>query len=93
MSVDRKDESVASGVASRTQWIPLAEVSQSGAYVVRDTGDLLRIPDHSGLSEDEGPFGKNANRSVTVARLSDDPFIPITKARLAAAALDIEISF
>ncbi len=74
-------------------WIPLSEIREPGAYVTKQTGDLLRVPTGGTSSGDDELLEKDAHEALEVARLSPDPFIPITKARFAAAALDIEISF
>jgi len=78
---------------SGVRWFTLDQVTEPGAYVCRETGDLIRVPRDGGSSGDQELFGKHDEQPLHVTRISPDPFIAITKARFAAAALDIEISF
>jgi hypothetical protein len=75
------------------RWIPLSEITEPGTYVAKDTGDLIRVPAIGASEGDEDLFDKHTNKNVSVVRVSPDPFIPITKARFAAASMDIEVSF
>ena len=93
MATDQQKPLFENPNALAVKWIPLAELSQSGAYVAKETGDLIRVPPDGESTGEEELFGKGATQQLLVAKVSDNPFIPITKARLAAAALDIEISF
>jgi len=78
---------------STVSWKSLDQISEPGAYVSRGSGDLIRVPT-SGASVG-GPelMEKNASDPVFVMRISVDPFLPISRARMLAANLDIEISF
>ena len=93
MSVDPETQATGMSSATARRWIPLSEITEPGAYVAKQTGDLIRISADGASSGDEELLEQNADQSLVVAMLSGDPFIPITKARFAAAAMDIEISF
>ena len=72
------------------KWIPLHEVHEPGAYVSRDTGDLIRLSGPSGHGEvvSTATSGEPAEESPTyVTRISSDPYVAIGQLRLAAANL------
>ncbi len=71
----------------------LDEVTEPGAFVSEGTGDLVRIVPRGVLQEGEELLRKHDDEPVYVMRISNDPFIPISQARLAAANLDIAINF
>jgi hypothetical protein len=75
------------------RWISLDQIVEPGAYVCRETGDLIRVPRDGGSSGDQELLGDHSEQPRHVTRIHPDPFIPITKARFAAAELDIEIAF
>ena len=73
--------------------LPFGDLSEPGTYYSDWSGHLIRIPDdalkpgHSPLIE---ILGKDP---MVVTKLSDDPFVPITKARIIAADLDLAVEF
>ncbi len=72
---------------------PLDKVAEPGAYVCPKTGDLIRVVRTGACSDEEGLVKQHGAQAILVTQVSKDPFIPITQARIAAANLDIEISF
>lgn len=93
MSVDHRTQPIEAKVAPAVRWLPIADITEPGAYVAKETGDLIRVPPHGGSDGEDELFEKNSKQPILVAKISHDPFIPISKARFAAAALDVEISF
>ena len=81
------------GANEDVPWKALSEISEPGAYVCRGSGDLMRVPRVGGSVGDEELAEKNDREPIEVTQISRDPFIPISKARIAAANLDVEISF
>ena len=71
----------------------LDEISEPGAYVCHGSGDLLRVADTEAPPDNVEPIQSHGSQPVYVTQISRDPFVPITKARVAAANLDIEIHF
>ena len=75
------------------QTMPFANISEPGCYVCNWSGHLMRIPDdavrqgRSPLIEIIGP------ETMIVTKLSDDPFIPLTKARMLVADFDHSVNF
>ncbi len=86
----KAEEPSQAGDVSRT---PLGEVTEPGAYVCFDTGDLIRVVRTHASSSEAELVDKHGDQPVLVTRVSEDPFVPISQARIAAANLDIEISF
>ncbi len=71
----------------------LEEIAEPGAYVCHCCGDLIRVVDALTLPGDEAFIQEHGGQAVRVSRLSDDPFVPITWARMEAANLDLRVSF
>ncbi len=71
----------------------LDEITEPGAYVCHGSGDLIRICGAGVPSDDTEAAKSGGSEPVYVTQVSRDPFVPISRARLAAANLDIEISF
>ena len=71
----------------------LDEVTEPGAYISKGTGDLVRIVQRGAFLEGKELLNRHDDEPVYVARISNDPFIPISQARLAAANSDITINF
>ena len=73
--------------------VPFDQINEPGCYICNWSGHLLRVP----------PDGVQLGRSpllsiigcepVFVTKISDNPFIPLTKARLLAANCDVNVNF
>lgn len=82
------------GARSTGPQLMLEDVVESGAYVCHWSGDLLRIV------QDEVPQGYapelsdgQPNKPKRLTKISDDAFIRISRARLAAANFDLDFTF
>ena len=73
--------------------VALEEIAEPGAYVCHCCGDLIRVVDAPTLPGDEAFLQAHGGQAVRVSRLSGDPFVPITWARMEAANLDLRVSF
>ena len=74
-------------------WQPLGDVTEPGAYVCRESGDLVRIAP-TGVGSDPSELNERQKADpVYVVRIHSDPFVVISRARVLAANLDLEISF
>lgn len=85
-----KAESVVANIGATFRWEGLHE---PGTYYSNQTGHLIRIPEMAlkpGLSPVIEIVGKE---SMTVTKLSDDPYLCISKARMLAADLDLAVNF
>ena len=72
---------------------PFERISTPGCFVLNRTGELLRIP------EDALSPGRSPNIDIVskdpwlVTRISNDPYLPLNKARAVAADMDLPVNF
>ena len=69
------------------------QLNEPGCYISNWSGHLIRFPDDArkpGRSPLLEILGKEP---MIVTKISDDPFITITKARMIAADLDLLVNF
>ncbi len=86
-------ETPAVHTTQRNRRIPFEEVREPGAYVCNATGNLFRIPE-DGLVGGRSPCIEIVCKQGTMmTKLSDDPWIPISKARQLAADSDLQVNF
>lgn len=70
-----------------------SQINQPGLYVENHTGALVRVPE-DGVRPNRSPVLSILGREPwVVTKISDDPFLSITKARLVAADLDLAVNF
>lgn len=73
--------------------IPYEDIQEPGCYVCNWSGHLLRVP-QDGVAAGRSPlisiFGKEP---LFVTKISDNPFIPVTKAKMIACNLDCNVNF
>lgn len=73
--------------------VPFAELCEAGAYLNEQTGDLYRIPDDA-LAAGRSPVIEIVSeRPTMMTKLSDNAWIPISKARQLAADADLNVAF
>ncbi len=69
------------------------QIDSPGAYVSNWSGHLIRIPEEAvnpGRSPVLEILGKE---DLHVTKVSENPFITVTKARMIASDLDLEVNF
>jgi hypothetical protein len=73
--------------------IPFENISQPGCYICNWTGHLMRVPP-DGVAPGRSPLLNMVGREpLYVTKLADDPYIPVTKARMIASNYDIAVNF
>ena len=73
--------------------IPFEEVTEPGTYYCRDTGWLYRMPEES-LANGHSPLVNIVSKDeIFVTKISDNPWIPLGKAREICSNLDLEVNF
>ncbi len=73
--------------------IPFEAINEPGTYVTNWSGHLLRIPEDA-LKPGRSPVIEIlGNEQLFVTRISNDPFMPLTKARMRAADADVAVNF
>jgi len=73
--------------------VPFEAISEPGSYICNWTGHLLRVPD-DGVAPGRSPMITIVGpEALYVTKISDNPFITVTKARLLAANFDLSVNF
>ncbi|MFN0006989.1 MAG: hypothetical protein ACKVXR_03700 [Planctomycetota bacterium] len=85
-----KKETSLANVGAQYRWENLVE---PGVYFSNWSGHLIRIPPYA-LKEGFSPVIEIIGREpMLVTKLSDDPYLCISKARMLAANLDLAVNF
>ncbi len=73
--------------------VPFSEIHEPGAWVSNTTGHLLRIPE-DGVKPDRTPvMDLVSDQPLMFSRVSVNPYISLTKARMLACDLDLPVNF
>ena len=73
--------------------LPFDSINEPGTYVANWSGLLLRIPEDA-LKPGRSPtLAISAKEPLFVTKISNDPFIQVTKARILAANCDVAVNF
>ena len=73
--------------------IPFDQINEPGCYVCRWSGHLLRVPP-DGVAAGRSPLVNIVGRDpLYVTKIADNPYIPVTKARMVAADFDLPVNF
>jgi hypothetical protein len=73
--------------------IPFDQINEPGCYICHWSGHLLRVPP-DGITPGRSPLVNMVGYDpLYVTKVSDNPFIPVTKARMLAANFDLAVNF
>ena len=73
--------------------IPFDCIQQPGCYVCNWSGHLLRVPE-DGLAAGRSPLiSLIGGEPLFVTKISDNPFVTLTKAKVIASNLDVAVNF
>ncbi len=73
--------------------VPFESIQEPGCYVCNWSGHLMRVPD-DGVAPGRSPLINIVGpEPLFVTKLSDNPYITMTKARLIACNLDCSVNF
>ncbi len=73
--------------------IPFEAVKEPGCYICNWSGHLLRIPE-DGVAAGRSPLINIVGAEpLFVTKISDNPFITLTKAKMIASNLDQNVNF
>lgn len=73
--------------------VPFEAISESGAYICNWNGHLCRVPE-DGIAQGRSPLINMVGpEPLTVTKISDNPFITITKAKMLACNCDLHVNF
>ena len=69
------------------------QISEPGAYICQWTGHLLRVPE-DGVTPGRSPMINFVGQEpLYVTKISDNPYITLTKARMVASNYDLCVNF
>ena len=75
------------------QTVPFASISTPGCYVCNWSGHLLRVPE-DGVAPGRSPLLNIVGPdTLFVTKISDNPYIPVTKAKMLACNFDLNVNF
>ena len=73
--------------------VPWENITESGAYVERGTGDLYRIPMEALVPVASPLIKKQSSGASRFVQVSKDPFITTLEARMVCAEHNIQANF
>ncbi|UCG32127.1 MAG: hypothetical protein JSU68_10720 [Phycisphaerales bacterium] len=72
---------------------PWDQICEPGTYICHWSGHLLRVPE-DGVASGRSPLlNVIGNEPLYVTKISDNPYITITKARMLASNMDMTVNF
>lgn len=72
---------------------PFEHINEPGSYICQWNGHLLRVPD-DGVAAGRSPMLNIVGpEPLFVAKISNNPWIPLTKARMLASNYDLHVNF
>ena len=73
--------------------IAFDQINEPGSYICNWSGHLLRVPE-DGVAPGRSPIlNIVGSEPLFVTKISDNPFITLTKAKMVASNLDINVNF
>ncbi len=73
--------------------LPFESINEPGCYVCNWSGHLVRVPE-DGVAPGRSPLiNVIGPETLFVTKISDNPFITLTKAKMIASNLDINVNF
>lgn len=88
-----KNEGVPPHTMQSTNRLQFAEITSPGSYVFHETGDLCRVPEDALVAGRSPLIDFVSKTPKMVTKISDDPWIPVSKARQLASDADLFIDF
>jgi hypothetical protein len=73
--------------------MPFESISEPGCYVCNWNGHLVRVPE-DGVAQGRSPLiNIVGSEPLFVTKISDNPYIPLTKAKTLACNFDLNVNF
>ena len=73
--------------------LPFAELTEAGAYINEKTGTLYRVPEEALVTGRSPLIEIVGNEPTMMTKISDNAWVPISRARQLAADADLFITF
>ncbi len=77
----------------RNRKVPFSELTDPGTYISHATGNLFRVPEDALVVGRSPLIEIVSNGGTMMTKISDDPWLPISKARQISADSDLCINF
>lgn len=91
-STTQKDQNTGSGFNCGTV-VPFDAINEPGCYICNWSGHLLRVPE-DGVTPGRSPMlNIVGSEPLFVTKISDNPYITLTKAKLLACNHDVCVNF
>ena len=75
------------------QVVPFESISEPGAYICNWSGHLIRIPEDAVAAGRSPLISMCGPDQLFVTKVSENPFVALTKARLLASNFDVAVNF
>ncbi len=73
--------------------VPFDQINEPGCYICNWSGHLLRVPE-DGVAPGRSPLVNIiGTEPLVVTKISHNPFITLTKAKMVASNLDVAVNF
>ena len=82
-----------SGTQGFGMQVPFEAINEPGCYICNWSGHLLRIPEDAVKPGRSPVLALKGMETLYVTKLCNDPYIPVTKARMLAADCDVAVNF
>jgi len=93
MTTATKNASTFEGHAGTGMQIPFENIQEPGCYICNWSGHLLRVPE-DGVAPGRSPLVNIVGpEQLYCTKISENPFVTLTKARMLASNLDINVNF
>ena len=73
--------------------IPFDCINEPGCYICNWSGHLIRMPEDAIKPGRSPVMTITGTQQLFVTKICNDPFIPVSKARLLAAECDLNVTF
>ena len=75
------------------QVVPFESINAPGCYVCNWSGHLLRVPEDAITPGRSPMISLVGPDSLFVTKIAENPYVPVTKARLLASNCDVKVNF
>jgi hypothetical protein len=73
--------------------MPFESIQEPGSYICNWTGHLLRVPE-DGVAPGRSPLlNIIGTEPLVVTKISENPYLTLTKAKMIAANIDVNVNF
>ncbi|MCG3127647.1 MAG: hypothetical protein CHACPFDD_02514 [Phycisphaerae bacterium] len=93
MTEKNRNYTTTTTTAQCCQTFPWEQISTPGTYICNWSGHLLRVPADGVVGGFCPLFNIVGNEPLYVTKISEDPYLNISQARIAASNLDLTVNF